>query len=98
MVIKRVGVVSCGKVSGWLYGAMGLIGGALFTLISIFTLVLGVASNEGPGAVLPALFGVGAIIILPVLYGTMGFIGGVITAAMYNLIANRFGGLELELE
>ena len=41
-------------------------------------------------------FGMG--ILMPVIYGVMGFIGGVIGAAVYNLVARWIGGIELEVE
>jgi hypothetical protein len=44
------------------------------------------------------LFGVGSIIFLPIFYGILGFIGGLITAWTYNLVARFAGGLEIELE
>jgi hypothetical protein len=40
----------------------------------------------------------GMAILMPVIYGVMGFIGGVIGAAVYNLVARWIGGIELEVE
>jgi hypothetical protein len=34
-------------------------------------------------------------VLLPVIYGVMGFVFGIIMAAVYNVVANMFGGLEL---
>jgi hypothetical protein len=45
-----------------------------------------------------AMFGVGAIIILPIFYGVMGVITGALGAAFYNLIAGMVGGLRLETQ
>jgi len=36
--------------------------------------------------------------MIPVLYATIGFIGGIIVAAIYNLIARLTGGLEFTLD
>ncbi len=94
MTIKRIGPVSCGKVLGGLYGLLGLIAGGIFSLISLVGASVA-GSNEG---LLAALFGVGAIIILPISYGVLGFIGGVISAALYNLVAGMFGGIEIEIQ
>ena len=44
------------------------------------------------------LFGVVAIVAMPLLYGGMGFISGLISAALYNLVAGFVGGLEVELQ
>ena len=37
-------------------------------------------------------------ILIPVIYGAMGFILGVISAANYNLVARWIGGIEVEVE
>ena len=47
-------------------------------------------------AVAGIMFGMG--ILMPVIYGVMGFILGVIGAAVYNLVARWIGGIELEVE
>jgi len=44
------------------------------------------------------IFGAGAIIILPILYGCFGALGGALTAVMYNVVAGMVGGLLVETE
>ena len=87
MVVKRVGILSMGKVLGCVNALLGLIVGGLFTFLSLF-LFLAVGREAGPAL----LFGVGAIVILPVLYGVGGFIGGIILAVLYNFVASVIGG------
>jgi hypothetical protein len=94
MMIKSVSVLSVGKVLGCLYAAIGLLVGGFF---SLFT-VAGVAASGGQSGASAAFLGVGAIVFLPVLYGVMGFIGGIIAAGLYNLIASVAGGIEIELQ
>src|SRR5262245_33790015 len=102
MRIKRIGIGSAAKLSGAIYGALGLIFGLIFGLFSLVG--MGLASRiaadsaEAPPAFLGALFGVGAIVLFPLLYGVMGFIMGAISAALYNLFAGWVGGLEVDLE
>jgi hypothetical protein len=100
MIVRRVGVVSLAKVLGVLYGAIGLILGLIFSLLSVMGLAFGAAFNEsgGPEAVIGAFFGIGAIILLPLFYGGIGFISGLLTAALYNLTARLVGGLEIEVD
>ncbi len=98
MVLKRVGVLSCGKIMGLLYVGIGLIAGVIFALASMVGEVAGLAADEGGGAILALFFGVGAVIFLPVFYGVMGFISGVVSAFLYNLLAGWIGGIELEFE
>ena len=100
MVLKRIGVWSAAKLSGILYGAMGLLLGAIFALMSFFGFSLPSSSyGEGaPPAWLGPILGVGAIVFLPLLYGVMGLIGGAFAAAVFNFFARLAGGLEVELE
>jgi hypothetical protein len=91
-VIKRVDVLSVGKVMGLLYAAMGLIFVPFFLLISAIQALSGKAGAE---------FGLAMAIVmtifLPIFYGVLGFIGGVIMAFLYNVIAGRIGGIEIDL-
>jgi hypothetical protein len=95
-VVRRVKALSVGKVMGVLYAMVGLIIGAPFSLITLVGSISSVSSGQNnPFA---ALFGVGAVVFLPLLYGIFGFIGGIIMAALYNLVASIIGGIEVELE
>jgi hypothetical protein len=96
-ILKRIGVLSCGKMMGVLYALLGLIIGAVFSLLSFVGAMAGVASGEKE-AVFGLLFGVGAILILPIFYGVIGFLGGLLTSFLYNIVAGIVGGVELHLE
>jgi hypothetical protein len=78
MILKRIAPFSLAKISGVLYTIIGLIVGCVFAMISL--LGSAVSQNMG-GHAFGALFGVGAIIFFPVLYGMLGFIGSLIVAA-----------------
>jgi hypothetical protein len=97
MIVKRVGVMSAGKVMGVLYAGLGLIGGAFFSLVSL----LGASIPSDPGRPNPGagllVFGAAAIIVFPIIYGILGFIGGIISGAIYNLAASVVGGIELDV-
>jgi hypothetical protein len=97
MTVKRIGVLSCGKLMGILYGGLGLIIGGIFTLFALLGSAIGMASGEQE-AILGVLFGVGAIIVMPIFYGAIGFISGLLTSALYNLAAGLVGGIELEVQ
>jgi hypothetical protein len=98
MVVRSVGVLSVGKIAGIFYAAIGLIAGSFFTLFSLLGATLGALAGGDEQAFFAVFFGVGAIIIMPLLYGLMGFVGGIITAALYNLLAAIVGGVELNIE
>jgi hypothetical protein len=93
--IKRIGVLSLGKIFGILYALMGLIFGAIITLVSLFAAV---AFSKYQAMGLGGLFfGIGSVIVLPIFYGVMGCVSGVITAFLYNLVASWVGGVEVEV-
>lgn len=94
--VKKFGALSVGKICGLVYAVIAFIIGffvTVFALISVAT-----ATGEEKSAFGSILFGVGAIIFLPILYGVLGFIGGVISAWIYNVAARWIGGIEVELE
>ena len=97
MVLKKIGVFSAGKITGILYAGLGLIAGVFISLFSVLGAFAGAMSDQ-EGALVGLFFGVGAVIFIPVFYGIMGFIAGILTAFLYNLAAGVIGGLELDLE
>lgn len=100
MVLKKVGVWSAARISGILYGAMGLVIGAILAMVSLVTGGIAAASQApgGPPPWLLPLLGVGAVAFLPLFYGLMGLVTGAICAALYNLFAKVVGGVEFEIE
>jgi hypothetical protein len=99
MVIKRVNPISAAKVAFVLYALLGLLFGALFSLFAMAGGLAAGLQDEGSGAagVIGMLFGVGAIVVLPIVYGCMGAIMMAITALLYNLVAGMVGGLEIDV-
>ena len=98
LVLKKLGVFSCAKVSGTVYAALGLLAGMIFSFFALLGTAIGIASEGGPEALIGLLFGIGAVIVLPIVYGTLGFIGGIVAAVIYNLVAGVIGGVEMEFE
>jgi hypothetical protein len=96
MIINRVGPVSCAKITGTLYAILGLIVGAF---ISLFALAGGMnmAADRPGGAMFGALMGIGAIVMLPILYGLCGFVATLIGAWLYNVAAGIVGGVEIDV-
>jgi hypothetical protein len=103
MVIRRLGIWSVARLYGGIMGVFGLIGGLFFAAAAMLGGFAGAASSSNTtsgiaAGGLSALFGVGAIIFLPLCYGVLGMIFGAIGAALYNLFAGMFGGIELEVQ
>ncbi len=96
MVVKRVAPLSVAKLMGVVYALMGLLFGALISVISIVGGTLGAGEDGNPFGGM--LFGAGAIIVLPIFYGVLGFIMTLIGSVLYNVVASLVGGIEIEVE
>jgi len=91
--IKRFGVLKMAYFMG-LYGiVIGLIAGLFITLFSL----IGTLPESTLGA-LKFIYGVGAIIFLPIFYGVMMFLSGLIFTPIINLILKIIKGIDLNIE
>jgi len=97
--LKRIAPLQAGKMLAALYGLLSLVM-VPFMLVFVAMGSFVARSHGGSVSPLPLMFGmgVGFLIFLPVLYAAMGFVGGVIGAWLYNLLARWIGGFELEFE
>ena len=96
MIIRRVGPLSFAKLMGALYVLMGLLFGAIVSLISVVGGAL--VPGDEAGGMTGMLFGAAAIIVLPIFYGVLGFVFSLIGAALYNPVASIVGRVELEVQ
>jgi hypothetical protein len=96
MILRKIGAVSAAKIYGVLGVCLGLVVGALFSVVSLVSGVFGMISGRGLDFGMPFL-GVGAVVVLPIFYGVGGVLSGLIGAGLYNLVAARIGGLQIEL-
>jgi len=87
----HVAPLQLGITLGILYAIL-----AIIILIPVFLLIslAGVVGAAQTGTALPAVFSGVFLIFLPVIYGVLGFIVGVIMAFIYNLVAKWTGGVE----
>ena len=99
--IKRMGVFSCAKIYSITLAAMGLIVGVIYGLIFIVlggAMMAGGGRDAGMAGGSTLVIGLVMMIAIPVMYGILGFIAGIIGALVYNVAAGIVGGLELEIE
>jgi hypothetical protein len=80
--IQSVGVLSCAKIMGAIYGALGLIFGPIFFLATFLGALAG---------------GVAILIFLPLFYGALGFSMGALSAWAYNIAAKKLGGIQIDI-
>lgn len=83
--IKSFNVIQTAKVLGALYFVLGLVFSLFFVFISL-------TAKKGPG-----IHGLFLAVLSPFFYGGFGFVFSAILCWLYNLIANRLGGIEIEV-
>lgn len=89
MQIKRIKPLSLAKISGAINGIFGFLFGIFFLLVTLF-----VPDSETGGFV----FGMFAPVFLTLMYGVLGFVMGLFAGWIYNVVAKRIGGIEIETE
>ena len=81
--VTRIGVMSLAKIQA--------------AILLVFGLILGVTSFLGALPRGASDIGLLALILFPISYAVGGFMIGIITAGLYNWLARRIGGVEIEL-
>src|SRR5438270_13423194 len=92
--IKRLGVFSVARVAGITYAAISLLFIPIFLVAGVAGAVAGGQKDStGVAIALAVVFA----FVFPVIYGGVGFLFGALMAFVYNIVAAKFGGVELEL-
>ncbi len=96
--LKSIEPFSLAKLMGLGYAAMGLL---FIPFMIIGPNLMALAPESAQEDVPKGLFvglGVGFALAMPLLYGAMGFVFGLISGFVYNLLAKWVGGIEVEIE
>ena len=93
--LTNVNPLKLGITLAVIYGVMSLI---IAVLVFLVMTLAGAAGARTGAQALPAVFSGVFVIFLPVIYAVLGFIGGVIAAFIYNLVAKWTGGVEFTTE
>jgi hypothetical protein len=102
-IIKRVNPLSISKLQAVLFGLVGLILGILYSfgglLIDILVSLdlLSASAMETPGLSWGTVLAFGALIAMPLILATIGFVLGFIEALLFNIFSKYFGGINLDL-
>ena len=96
--IKRFGVFQTAKVAAIIMFFVSLIFILPVALIAgLASGLANVAGVDGPFSFFPFIGGL-FLIILPFIYGIFAFISTAIGCLVYNFIASKTGGIEMEFE
>jgi hypothetical protein len=96
MIIRRVGVWSVSRMYAAVSAVGGLIAGLMLAGVALFSAGSAAANEEMP-AFLGPIFGIGAVIFLPIFYGVLGLLVGAVGGALYNVFAGMVGGIEIDV-
>lgn len=89
--LKNINPVQLALVNAVVYGMVGLL---IAVLMLPFSAMMAAMHTPMAG------FGMGVfgIIIFPIIYGALGFVGGLVVALFYNIAAGWTGGAEITLD
>jgi hypothetical protein len=93
-ILKRISPASAFKVGFICYAFLGLVLGALCTLVALGAFPLAHAAHS---MFLGKFVGVFAVLVCPIVYGLFGGVSALIGAFIYNLASGWVGGLEVEI-
>ena len=94
--VRKVGVLKAALIGGIAYALMAL----AFVPFALFMMFVSAPMMNELGGASGREWMMGPVFMLlaPLIYGVVGFVGTAIATAVYNLIAMMVGGLEIELE
>jgi len=95
--LKSIDVMSLAKMMGMFGVVIGFILG-LFLAIGFSVVGPLMGSLSGMDISMFSGLGIGIIIVLPVIYGILMFIQGLLIAIIYNFLASKIGGVKLDIE
>ena len=97
--LQKIRIIAFAKFQAFLFGLIGIICGILYSfgglIIDILVSIKWVSSSETPGLSYGTLLAFGALIGIPIIFITIGFLSGIIEAILYNVFAKLFGGITI---
>lgn len=101
MEFRKIDVMSAGKVSAAIHAIVGFLAGLVFAslvggLLVWMPVVAPATSQIVNVGIVSGAAGLSAIVIFPIVGAILGFLWGVIAAFLYNIVAMKIGGIEVE--
>ncbi len=96
--ITRIGPWQLGMVTGFLYALISLVSGLIFLVFGMSTVFLPTGNVRTSELFQPFGMGCFLLLLMPIVYGAVGFVTGVIGAVAYNIASRWVGGIQIEVE
>lgn len=98
---KKIDIMSVGKVSAAIHAILGLVAGLIVAslvggLLVWMPVVAPATSQIVNLGFVSGAAGLSAIVIFPIVGAILGFLWGAIAAFLYNIVAERIGGVQVE--
>ena len=100
--VRSITVFSFAKLQAFMMAIVGLIAGILYSFggaaIDVLVSIGWITSAETPGVSYGTALAFLALIGMPIIFATFGFMVGLIEAFVYKYFARWFGGVEVDFE
>ncbi|MAU34181.1 hypothetical protein CL689_05910 [Candidatus Saccharibacteria bacterium] len=98
ITVKRVGILSIGKLAGTVNAIIALAVGIVAAIVGTVSYVT--TTNDGIGAELVASLAIilSALILYPLVAFAFGWLYGALVALIFNVVVGVSGGVELTVE
>ena len=100
----KIHTLNLAKLQAFLFGLIGLalgiyysIGGLIIDIL-VSTEILSTITMKTPGLSWGTLFALAALIVMPIIFASVGFILGIVEGLLFNLLAKHIGGINTDLE
>ena len=104
MIVKlnKIRLLPSTKIFTGIMAFVGLIAGVLYSfgglIIDALVSIGWITSTETPGLSFGTILAFGALIGMPLIFAVFGFISASTGIILYNLLASKIGGIELEFD
>ena len=92
--IKKLGILSLGKIAAALYFLAGILMVILVVVLKKIAISISLPTESLTGL---EKLTTGILLLIPIWQLIIGFVAGIVIAALYNLLAKYIGGIKIEI-
>ena len=99
MTIRHIDVLSVAKIAAVVYAGLGFVAGLIFACFALLGAGFSALQHDSQlPPIFSVLFGVGAVVALPIFYSIMGFLVAAVMTWLFNVAAGITGGVSIQTE